>query len=173
MDAFLGSLIIFFALMIIMTSSVTPTKIDYNYELAEDYATFLITTKLEDISTPYTNEIVLAQSLNPKTTLMEQISKYYYTAKYDCAPSSVCEQNAITNATLLIGNATSSLIPEKFSFSYTILDHTLGTQTALYERENTPLEQARIVISSRKATFVQMNATTMFGPEIAEIKVWI
>ena len=167
-DAFIGSTIIFFALMIILSSGSSPTKVQYNYEMAEEYTSFIMNTKIIELDNPLLIDMMNDGRIkNNQHTIIEQADEFYY-------------NNDIGNAQLLIKNLSEPLIASKYSFSYTIINGTtvngttINTTTQIYTRPtNIPLSDARIVISSRKITFLQINSTTMFGPAIMEIKIWL
>jgi len=158
-DALIGSTIIFLSLMIIIGGNAKPPRVQYNYEMAEEYSTFLLTTPLEDLSNPYVDDLIESGEINnTKLTIMEQINLFYY-------------NNKSSNATRLIENLTEPLVPQKYGFSYTIMNDT--TNTTIYTRNNININEAKIIIASRKITFLQINSTTMFGPALAEVKIWV
>jgi len=50
----------------------------------------------------------------------------------------------------------------------------MNTTTTIYNRTiDTDVNDAELVIASKKITFLQINSTTMFGPAIVEIKIWV
>ena len=55
-DALIGSTIIFLSLMVIINGGAKPLKIQYDYQMAEEYSDFILTTKIEDLSNPYVNQ---------------------------------------------------------------------------------------------------------------------
>jgi hypothetical protein len=158
-DAIIGSTIIFLSLMIIISDNSKPARIQYNYEMAEEFSTFVLNTKLEDVSNPYITQLITAREINnTKLTIMEQINLFYYQGKIGYAGN-------ITH------NLTESLVPEKYGFSYSIKNDT--TTTKIYSRRDSELNTANVIIASKKVTFLQINSTTMFGPAMVEIKIWI
>jgi|GEM_PF-1636880 hypothetical protein len=167
-DAFIGATIIFLSLMIILNQGVRPTPIQYNYEMAEEYSSFIFTTKIIDvINNPYVEELIDDKHINDTSlTIMDQVNLFYY------------RNNAadLQRAKKLIENLTVALVPvEKYSFSYNIIDPktTPSTITNIYNVTNINITEAKIVIASKKITFLQINSTTMFGPATTEIKIWI
>ena len=163
-DAFIGSAIIFMSLLIILNGGVRPTKIQYNYEMTEEYGSFILNTKIEDLSNSYVDQLRYDGYINDtKLTIMEQIDLFYY-------------HNDTTHAGLMIKNITESLVPEKYGFSYYIING--STHSNIYTRPSINgipinITDAAIVIASRKITFLQINSKTMFGPAVTEIKMWI
>jgi len=164
-DALIGSTIIFLSLLVIINGGVKPTKIQYNYEMAEEYNTFILTTKIQDLQNPYVKNLYNLGIITDKSlTIMEQVDLFYY-------KNTTLSQ---TYARKMIENLTESLIPDKYGFSYSIIDG--ATTTDIYnntDKSVANIEDAKIVIASRKITFVQINSSTMFGPAMTEIKIWI
>jgi hypothetical protein len=161
-DALIGSTIIFLSLMVIINGGVKPLKIQYDYEIAEEYSEFMLTTKIEDLSNPYVDQLLNSYINDTSLTIMEQINLFYY-------------NNDTTHAREMIHNLTESLIPEKYSFSYNIINGTAPntTTTNIYNRTIINIEDADVVIVSRKITFLQIDSKIMFGPAMTEIKLWI
>jgi hypothetical protein len=161
-DALIGSMIIFLSLLIILNEGVKPTKIQYNYEMAEEYSTFILTTKIQDLSNPYVYELINNGNITDTShTIMEQIDQFYY-------------DNDSEHARRMVENLTESLIPDKYGFSYSIIEG--STTTNIYNntgKTSANITNAKLVIASRKITFLQINSSTMFGPALTEIKIWI
>ncbi|MGV8141403.1 MAG: hypothetical protein ACP5NW_03100 [Candidatus Woesearchaeota archaeon] len=158
-DAFIGSTIIFISLMILLGGGVRPSKIQYNYEMAEEYTTFIMTTKIQDLTNPYVNKMIGNEINDTSLSIMEQVDLFYYNGQ-------------MQNASGMIHNLTESLIPEKYGFSYNILENSVSHN--IYTRPSSPnITEAEIIISSRKITFLQIDSSTMFGPALTEIKIWI
>ena len=165
-DAFIGSTIIFLSLMIILNQGVRPTKIQYNYEMAEEYSSFIFTTKIVDVqNNPYVESLIISKYINDTSlTIMDQVNFFYY------------QNNTadLKRAELMIENLSSTLIPEKYSYVYNIIDPARNpTVTLISNRTTVDITDARVVIASKKITFLQINSTTMFGPATTEIKIWI
>jgi hypothetical protein len=159
-DAFIGSTIIFLSLMIILNEGARPTKIQYNYEMTEEYSSFILNTKIEDLTNPYVDLMRESNNItNTKLTIMEQVNLFYF-------------YNDTYHAREMVRNLTEPLVPEKYGFSYNIID---GNKiTNIYNRTSVnSIDDAKIVICSKKITFLQINSSTMFGPVIVEIKTWI
>ena len=153
-DALIGSTII--------NGGIKPLKIQYDYEIAEEYSDFLLTTKIIDSGNPYINQLLGTYIKDTSLTVMEQVNLFYY-------------HNDTAHARDMIENLTSSLVPAKYSFSYNIINGTAPntTTTTIYNRTNIDIEDADVVIVSRKITFLQIDSETMFGPAMTEIKIWI
>jgi hypothetical protein len=174
-DAFIGSAIIFVALFIILNSDVKQTSLQYDYSIAEDYSTFMMNTKLRDINNDYIRSITNNGTNNMPIqqidyTLMEQIDEFYNTAFRICGDIT-CTNQYLSYASNLVQNISEPLIPPKYGFSYTMF--TAYNNQTLYSRQGTTLNSAKIVLASRKITFLQINASTMFGPALVEVKVWL
>lgn len=162
-DAFIGSTIIFLSLMVILNEGVRPTKIQYNYEMVEEYSSFILNTKIEEVNNPYFTMLIGDKRINDTSlTIMNQINLFYFSDDVD----------NLGRARGMIQNLTEQLVPEKYGFSYNIIDQT--TTTNIYNRTiDTDIKDAKLVIASKKITFLQINSTTMFGPAMTEIKIWI
>ncbi len=161
-DALIGSIIIFLTIIVLLNQETKPTKIQYNYELAEEYGSFILQTQIQDLNNPRVNELINNKNItNPTLTIMEQVDIFYY-------------NNNIPAAEQMIQNLTESLIPSKYGFSYRIITETNNTN--IYNRTATNsinIDDAKMVIASKKITFIQIDSNTMFGPAITEIKIWI
>jgi len=159
-DAFIGSTIVFLSLLIILNGGIKPAKIQYNYEMAEEYGSFILTTKMEDLRThPYVNGLIANHVINDTSlSIMEEVDMLYY-------------YNNLPDATGLIQNLTEPLIPQKYGFSYSIIDG--ANTTIVYNRTTININDSTMVIASKKITFLQLNSSTMFGPAMTEIKIWI
>jgi len=162
-DAFIGSTIIFLSLMIILNEGVRPTKIQYNYEMVEEYSSFILNTKIEEVNNPYFTMLIDDKRINDTSlTIMDQIDLFYFSGN----------PGDLQRARGMIQNLTEQLIPGKYGFSYNIIDQ--STTTNIYNRTiDTDIKDAKLIIASKKITFLQINSTTMFGPAMTEIKVWI
>jgi hypothetical protein len=161
-DALIGSTIIFLSLMVIINGGFKPLKIQYDYQIAEQYSDFMLTTKIEDLSNPYVNQLLGSYINDTSLTIMEQIDSFYY-------------NNDLNHSRLMVQNLTESLIPDKYSFSYNIINGTglNATTTNIFNKTLINEENADVVIVSRKITFLQIDSKTMFGPALTEIKIWI
>ena len=153
-DALIGSTIIFLTLMVLLNGGAKQNKIQYNYEMAEEYNAFILTTQIQDLNNPYVNKLIADKNINDTTlTIMEQVDLFYY-------------NNDITHANEMIQNLTEPLISPKYGFSYSIINNTeiANTTTIIYSRAPININNANIVISSKKITYIQINSSTMFGP---------
>jgi len=159
-DALIGSTIIFLTLMILLNGGIKSPKIQYNYEMAEEYSSFILTTQLQDLNNPYVNELILNKNINDTTlTIMEQVDLFYY-------------NNDTTHAGEMIKNLTESLVASKYGFAYNIINESNYT-TPIYTRTPININDAQVVIASKKVSFIQINSSTLFGPIMTEIKIWI
>jgi len=159
MDAFIGSVIIFMSLLVIINGGIKPSKVQYNYEMAEEYSTFIMNTKIQDLSNQYVNNLTADKVINDTTlSIMEQVDLFYY-------------HGDLTHAGLMIQNLTEPLIAAKYSFSYNMING--SDKTNIYNRTNINISEAKTIVASRKITFLQINSSAMFGPEMTEIKIWI
>lgn len=174
-DAFIGSAIIFVSLAIILSSDVKVTPLRNDYSAAEGYASFIINTKIEDLNTPYVNDLVnIGVITNTKNTVMDQVTQFYYNAYYLCPPLNITCQNAnLSYASNMVQNISSPLFTEKYGFEYVIRDYNKAKNYTVYIKNPGTRNSSNLVIVSKKITFLQINTTEMFGPEIVDIIVWI
>lgn len=172
-DAFIGSTIIFVSLMMILNSNIKGSQLQFDYSMAEDYSTFIMNTKIQDLNNPAIANLS-AEGLitNKQNTVMEQIDTFYYDAYYVCTDST-CANESLNYSTRLLENLTDSLISSKYGFSLVLKDTATGRNQTIYERSVDRLNTSQLVIASEKITFIQINSTKMFGPNIVDIKVWI
>jgi len=154
-DAFIASTIIVIALMLIINSDERVPTIQNKYFLAEEFATFIINTNIEDMNNPVVNNWISAGFIkNSKNSLLEQITEFHFNTNDTLA----------TNLISIIANGT---VSDKNGFSYMI------DTTTLYSRNAThPLEDSKLIVTSKKIVYWEKNSTTLYGPAIVEIKVW-
>ncbi len=157
-DAFIGSTIIFLALIIILNSGIKPTSVQYNYQLAEDYTSFIMDTQIKDINNNLITQMTGRIINNTDYTIVETVDNLY-------------NNGDLSDAGMIVQNITEPLIPQKYGFSYNLIVN--GVTTNIYNRSTIPIENANIVIASRKITFLTINSTKMFGPALLEVKIWI
>jgi hypothetical protein len=159
-DAFIGSAIIIFSLLVILFSGSRVPNVSYNYAVAEEYSSFLLNTKIQDIHNDHIINLTAHGVIkDTRHTLMEQIDEFYY-------------YNNLSYASDLIENITEPILSPKYGLSYTMIDPS-GASTILYTRNAATYQDSKVVIVSRKITFLQIDDSTMFGPAVAEIKIWI
>jgi hypothetical protein len=174
-DAFIGSTIIFLSLLLILNSDVKASKMQYDYGMSEDYSTFIMNTKIQDLNNPYAKNLTDdGVIVNTQNTIIEQIDTFYYNAYYVCLPANQsCITRNLNYSARLMQNLTDSLISAKYGFSMTLIDTSQARNQTIYSRNTDSFNSSKLVISSKKITFVQINSTTMFGPNIMVIKIWI
>lgn len=174
-DAFIGSAIIFVSLAIILSLGVKMTPLHYDYSLAESYASFIIDTRIEDLNNPYVNNLVINRIItDTKNSVMDQVTRFYFNAYYLCQPAdSICRSKNLTYAHEMVQNITDPLFNEKYGFNYVIRDYRLGLNHSIYNKSIDKFNTSNIIVVSKKITFLQINETRMYGPEIVDIIVWI
>jgi hypothetical protein len=177
LDAFIGSAILFVALLIVLNSGVKPSKVQQDYSVAEDFSSFLMNTKIQDLNNVYIRETLIANGViegnDVRNSIVEQIDKFYYTAYYNlsCKASTTCPTLYMDYARKMTQNITDPLMPDKYGFDYTLIYD--GNRVSIYNRSTETLANSNLVIVSSKITFLQINTAEMFGPAIVEIKVWL
>ncbi len=154
-DALIGSTIIVISLILILNTNQVEQPVKSKYLLAEEFSSFIINNKIEDLNDPYISTLIQNGDItNTKNTIMEQITEFYY-------------KGNISLATNLTRDIADSVVTGKNGFSYTI------GNTTIYNRSVDRLNSSKLVVTSKKITYLLANATTMFGPEISEVKIWI
>ena len=152
------------ALVVILNSDVKTPEFNYDYGASEDYSSFLFNTKIQDLSNDYVTYLTEHGYINnTRNTIMEQIDEFYYNERLS--------GGVYTYAGNFTMNVTESMISKKYGYSYRIQDG--GNNVVLYARRMDTLPAARVVMVSRKITFLQVDSMTFFGPSIAELKIWI
>jgi len=173
-DAFIGSAIILVSLAIILGSNVKVTPLYNDYSASEEYASFIVNTQIEDLNNPYVNNLVSTGVItNTKNTIIDQVAQFYYNAYYICPAIGTCRTDNMTFATQMVRNITDPLFTEKYGFEYVIRDYKKNMNLSIYNRSLNTRGSANLVVVSKKITFLQINSTEMFGPEIVDIIVWV
>lgn len=153
-DAILGGSIFLITLIIIMSSHINdPIKIQ-NRLLAEDTMDFLMNTKILDFKNNNLNRLQIEGHItNLENTLFQQISEFYY-------------KGNDTLAANFTSNLLELLLSNQYGYSYYI-----GGEL-IYNTSAETLNTSRVHLTSRKITFYVPNETNMYGPEIAELRLW-
>lgn len=153
-DAFIGGTIIIIALMLIITSEQRVPRVASKFATTEELSAFMITARIEDTNNYYianwTREGIIT---NPRQTIMEQVTEFYY-------------KNDTTRARLLVESIVNGTLPAKNGCAYTI------DNTTIYSRGMGQYNESSLIIATKKVVYWQANSTTLYGPSITEIKVW-
>jgi len=173
-DTLIGSTIIFLSLLVVLNSGTKEWGLTHDYTLAEEYTSFFTDTTLRYLSNELVYNLTASGIItDPDNTVMQQISTFYYYSKYLCNLSDTsCIDGNMSLAHNLVANLSSPLLPEKYGFSYVINDISLGLNTTIFSRNLDWLNTSQVVLVSKRISYVRINSTTLFGPNIVTIKIW-
>ncbi|MFH1589067.1 MAG: hypothetical protein ABIB43_00680 [archaeon] len=158
LDALIGSAIFLISVVMIINSSINTPTTGPSYLLSEDIMTLLLNTPVIEFRDPYLSQIAKqGQITNLQQSLFHQIAEFHYTGKSGYA----------TNLTRSI---IESVLPEQFGMNYSIIVD--GVPTTIYSRLVNSIPEATFQLSSRKITFLTINQTEYFGPDITELRIW-
>jgi hypothetical protein len=173
-DTLIGSTIIFLSLLVVLNSGTKEWGLTHDYTLAEDYTSFFTDTELRYLSNDFVYTLTVSGVIsNSSNTVMQQITLFYYYAKYLCSPiDTACIDSNMSLAHDLVANLSAPLLPEKYGFSYVINDLSSGSNTTIYSRDTDWLNNSQVILVSKRITYVDINSTKLFGPNIVTIKIW-
>ena len=154
LDAIIGGAILLVTLVTIMNSNFNAPNTKSTYTLAEDTLNFMHNTKVINYRSEYVNSLLDQGIINdPELTIFEQTATFYYNNNFSLA----------RNFTKKILD---SVLENQYGVSYSI------DNTTIYNRSLSNINISNFVLTSRKIVFVTENATTQFGPDIVEMRVW-
>jgi hypothetical protein len=160
-DAFVGAAVISIALLLIMSYQPQPPSPVQNIVFSQDYMNLFFSVEMRDLIDPYVVNLTLTGEINnTRNTILEQITEFYYRQRYKGC--SYCMEIA-TNMTKKI---TDGVLPEQYGFSFVLND------TLVYNRSMETYSTARLVVAQQKIAFFKVNDSFMFGPVLAEVKIW-
>ncbi|MBU1202002.1 MAG: hypothetical protein KJ583_06050 [Nanoarchaeota archaeon] len=155
LDAMIGGAIFLVTVIIIISSQLNTPDKRQSYLLANDVMYLLSTTKIIDFRNPYISTLANDGNITDyEQSLFLQISEFYYTNRTELAKN-------LTKAVL------ETVILEQYGVSYSIGDE------IIYNRFMDRFNNSRMALTSRKLSFLIINETTYFGPDVAELKIWI
>jgi len=155
LDAMIGGAIFLVTVIIIISSQLNTPDKRQSYLLANDVMYLLSTTKIIDFRNPYISTLANDGNITDyEQSLFLQISEFYYTNRTELAKN-------LTKAVL------ETVILEQYGVSYSIGDE------IIYNRFMDRFNHSRMALTSRKLSFLIINETTYFGPDVAELKIWI
>ncbi len=122
--------------------------------LSQSYANALTLIKLKDLSSPYVQQLIRDRTItNQDNTLLQQAGEFY-------------SAGSDAQATALIENAASGIIPLQYSFEVVI------DNKRIYAR-GSKQEQSQLLIASRKILFgVTGKSGNPWGPILGEVRIW-
>lgn len=153
-DALIGSTIAVITLMLLLNANQHTQPVQSKYTLAEEFSTFITNNRIEDLNDPYIYNLTSNGYItNTKNTIMEQITLFYY-------------EGNLSFAANLTKDIADSVLAAKNGFSYSI------GNTTIYSRGEERLNNSKLVVTSKKMTYMNANSTAMYGPQITEIRIW-
>lgn len=155
-----GSIIILSLILIFSTHSLRPES-SPTLRMVEDYASFLLTTKIREFQGAYVKSLVNDGNITDlDNTLAEQLVEFYYY-------NQTGQKNTTDIMKGFLQGISKGIIPDQRSFAVYI------NQTLLYERQKIPVGDAKLVLNSKKISFKRINETYIYGPVIFEVKIWV
>ncbi|KYK27086.1 hypothetical protein AYK26_00100 [Euryarchaeota archaeon SM23-78] len=160
-DALIAGSVIFLSLILIFTTHTMVPDPTPTLRMVEDYTDFLITTKVREFQGPYVKSLTEDRNItNLDNTLLEQLTEFYYYNESGIKDTSIIMNNYIQEIS-------QGIIPDHRNFAISM------NNTLLYSRVNRPIGDSKLVLSSRKISFKRINETFIYGPVVAEVKIWI
>ena len=155
LDAFIGAMIVAVALVIIFAARTNRPYTAQSELISKGFAESLSAAKLSELNNPLV--IILTRNGTITTTdntVLQQATEFYVIGQKYYAGE-------------LLKNVTFNLIPPQYSFKILINDE------VMYQRGLTNENKSAVVVSSKKLIFGVVNKTALvYGPTIAEIRVW-
>ena len=155
LDAFIGAMIVAVALVIIFAAKTNRPYTAQSELVSEGFADSLSSVKLSEIN----NALVVLLIKNGTITttdnsVLQQATEFY-----------AIGQKYWSNE--LLKNVTYKLIPPQYSFKVLI------NNELVYEKSLTNENKSAVLVSSKKLVFGVVNRTALvYGPTIAEVRVW-
>lgn len=160
-DALIAASIIFMSLMLIFNTHVSSPESNPALRMVEDYTDFLVGTKIRELQAPYVQDLIDDGNITHlDNTILEQLTEFYY----------INESGARDTTNIMwafVRNISQGIISEQRSFSVFV------NQTIVYEEINSPLQQSRLVVNSKKISYKRINETYIYGPIMVEVKLWV
>ncbi len=160
-DAMIASSIIILGLIIIFTTHNIRPETSPTLRIVGEYTDFLISTKIREFQGTYVESLVNDSNItNLDNTLLEQLTEFYFLNQTGPKDKTVIMNNYIQEIS-------TGIIPRQRSFEVYM------NRSLLYANSNTPVEEAELVINSKKLSFKRINDTYIYGPVVLEVKVWV
>nr|MCK4930400.1 hypothetical protein [Nanoarchaeota archaeon] len=159
-DSLIAGSIIFLSLIIIFTTHSLRPEAGPTLRIVGDYTNFLINVKVREFQGDYVQSLVDDGNITDlDNTLLEQLTEFYYYNESG--------KDTTTIMANFIKEVSQGIIPEQRSFAVYM------NKTRIYNKTNTPLQEAGLVLNSKKISFKRINETYIYGPVILEVKVWV
>lgn len=156
-DAFLGAAILIVTLIVMLNIYLQRSSPEQSFTYARDYLDFLTTTEVRDYHSP-TIDLLIAQGniSNPSATIAEQLLYFHNTSRDDLV--------------YVIINESIRILPGHVAVNVSVID--TGAEL-LYNRSTEGSEDRKVHQSVRGIEFVFINRSTLYGPVVLEVDVWV
>ncbi|MBS3119955.1 hypothetical protein J4475_03985 [Candidatus Woesearchaeota archaeon] len=159
LDAFIAIGVIMTGVFIVLLLVSSRPFTAQSVLLAQDLANSLVSTKVKDINNPVfsnlTNTgIITNAGLSPLTLFGEFYFRGLSDQKYNSYNS------------LMVYNLTEGIFPREFNFEIRI------NNASIYRFNTTALEDAELIVSSKRIISGSIDNTQFWGPYPAEVLVW-
>ncbi|MBI2580733.1 hypothetical protein HYV85_02895 [Candidatus Woesearchaeota archaeon] len=154
-DAFIASMIVAVALVIVLAAKSAQPYTTQSELVSRGFTESLSSLKLSELNNPLVINMAKNGTINNlDNTVLQQASEFYFTVRRHYAFE-------------LVKNVTYRLIPPQYSFKLLI------NNDLIYEKAVSNENTSAVLVSSKKLVFGVVNRTALvYGPTIAEIRVW-
>ena len=157
LDAFIASMIVAVAIMIVLATRVATSQSPQSEILTKGLSESLSSAKLSELNNPLV--IIMAKNgtiTNLDNTVLQQAAEFYFLGYRH-------------QAFELLKNVTYRLVPARFNLKILVNNEVVYNSTSRPYAENT----SSSLIASRRIVFGVVNRTALvYGPAIAEVRVW-
>ncbi len=156
LDAFLAIGIIIVGMIIIYTYNPFSPPTDQPQTYVHNTLGIYASTKIQDLNDPYINGLISNGWIkNRKNTIIEQIGEFYY------------KRNSSINATMrnLLTHLTTTFVQEGYGVAF----YVDGSRIFI---KNSTKAKASVLISTKTPVLGILNASSVWGPYIVEVRVW-
>ena len=154
-DAFIASMIIAVTLVIVLAARTTLPYTSQSEAISKGLAESLSQVKLSELN----NQLILDMSKNGiitslDNTILQQATEFYFVGNTHYAFE-------------LLRNVSQTLIPKQYSFAVIV------NNDLIYNRTTRTENSSSVLVSSKKLIFGVVNkAALVYGPTIAEVRLW-
>ncbi|MEM4267382.1 MAG: hypothetical protein QXK37_00970 [Candidatus Woesearchaeota archaeon] len=162
-DAIIALLIMSIGTIIVLNyNEFRPVK-QQAFFVSSDVLGILANNKISNLNHPYygiNGELYLDGNITEvHNTLLEQVAEFYYrNLTKNCIFCLNLSRNLINYSTLSVS--------KEYNFFVRL------NGVVLFERNNSPIERARIIIPSRTIVQGLYNKTELYGPYVVEVYAW-
>ena len=155
LDAFIGAMIVAVALVIMFAARTNRPYTTQSELVSSGFADSLSSVRIIELNNPLVVLLIKNGTITTTdNTVLQQAGEFYATG-----------QKYWSNE--LLKNVTYNLIPPQYSFKVLI------NGELVYERSRTNENKSAVLVSSKKLVFGVVKSTkAVYGPTIAEVRVW-